>query len=58
MAALPPSVAVKLAKASADIRQTPKPAASDLAFMARQLVLATLPHYGASIWVRSARQSE
>lgn len=42
MVSIPPSVAVRLANASNELR-TP-PAKTDLAFMARQFVLATLPH--------------
>lgn len=44
MAAIPSSVADRLAKASAQIRLAPVPADQEKAFMARHLVLATLPH--------------
>jgi hypothetical protein len=44
MASIPNSVAIKLAEAAAEIRAQPSPSPGDLAFMARQLVLANLPH--------------
>lgn len=44
MAAISSSVADRLAKASAEIRLAPVPADQQKAFMARHLVLATLPH--------------